>query len=120
MSQTDADGRDPMKTAGEFTVSFSSVTHSHAFDAVLDLDGDGFVVGIEVLGVLSKCAKLGAPRAEVVRRAGGISVAIDPGADAMYVRLKSGTSSHQVVRPTILEVAADHTLAGMRVQPQAR
>jgi uncharacterized protein YuzE len=116
VSQDDSNGRDPDITGVEFSVVFCSSSRTCSVESVLDLDPEGFVIGIEILGVVSECHLARGPSPENVKRVGVVSVSIDPDADAMYVRLRDGTSTRQVVRPAFL-MAADDALAGIRVLP---
>lgn len=89
--------------------------HSHPVESVLDLDSEGFVIGIEILGIVSESQLVRGPRPEERSRVGAVSVSIDYEADAMYVRLMEGTSTHQVVRSAVVTVAEDGSLASVEV-----
>jgi uncharacterized protein YuzE len=115
MSPPEQDWRDPAVDGEDLQLTFATGAHSHSIESVLDLDPEGFVVGIEILGVILASRVNRSPSEGDMKRAGTLSVSIDPEADAMYIRLMEGTSAHQVVRPAVVTVAEDGSLAGIRV-----
>lgn len=117
MSQCELERRDPALTGTELTVIFSDAATVHQVESVLDLDPEGFVIGIEILGIISESQLARSPDLDDMKREGVLSVSIDPDSDAMYIRLATGTSTRQVVRPAVLAVAAHGTLAAVHVLP---
>lgn len=107
--------RDPATTDADLCLEFSAAAHSYATESVLDLDPFNVVMGIEVLGAVAEVGLILVPSLVDARRVKVLSVSIDLEADALYLRLENGTSYRQVVRPAILSVAADGTLAGLRI-----
>jgi uncharacterized protein YuzE len=109
---------DPATSGTELLLAFAQVDRVFTVEAILDLDSEGAIVGIEVLGVLDEPPNLTSPGADALALAGVVSVAIDTDADAMYVKLQSGvTSDRQEVRRGLLGADANDVLAEVRILP---
>jgi uncharacterized protein YuzE len=113
VSRPSSDWRDPVDTATPLELTFGRSERSYPVECVLDLDSEGFVVGIEILGLVSETGVKAVPEADGV---GVLSVSLDSEADALYIRLRDGTSIRQVVRSAIVSLASDDCLAGVQVQ----
>lgn len=83
---------------------------SYFVESVIDHEGDGTLIGIEILGLLAECGGLKEPDVEALRRAGLDSVSIDPDADAIYLRVRSGRATHQAVRQAAVVLDEKHRL----------
>ena len=119
MSPPVSNKRDPADGDAELRLSFGEPSRSYPIQCVLDLDEDGFVVGIEILGIAAEAGPITVPAADKMSGVGVVSISLDTEADALYVRLKPGPSPRQVVRPAVLELADDGTLVGILVRPSA-
>lgn len=75
-------------------IDFGGGVSVEIVDAVVDLGAMGDIIGVEVLGLVEKHPALVSSE---VGLDGAPEVAVDPDADATYVRLASGRSIDQVV-----------------------
>lgn len=94
------------------------VRHGHGvradlIDVVIDVDGFGSPLGIEVLGLLDRYPRM----AEHLRLvAEGIRITIDEDADAIYIRLGEGRSLDQLTRLAAVAVGLDDALLYMHIR----
>jgi hypothetical protein len=93
-----------------FAIDLQPGLKSYFVEGVIDHEGDGTLIGIEILGLLADCGGLEGPDAEALQRAGLVSVSIDPDADAIYLRVRSGRSTHQAVRQAAVILDEKHRL----------
>lgn len=98
---------------------FRTGLKSYFVDGVVDHEGDGTLIGVEILGLLAECQGLEEPGAEALQRAGLVSVSIAPDADAIYLRVRSGRATHQLVRQTVVIIDEQHRLCRVHVGNQA-
>lgn len=101
------------QVGSELTINIvASASSVELVDAVVDVDEFGSVIGIEILGLLARHPRLADIAAnvptEVLR--GDVAVSFDPDADALYVRLREGRSSDQLVTPAAVLFGADDEL----------
>jgi hypothetical protein len=94
----------------DLAVDFRDGLQSYFVEGVVDHEGDGTLVGVEILGLMADCGGLEEPDADELRRAGLVSVSIDHDADALYLRMRNGRATHQVVRQTVVVVDDKHRL----------
>lgn len=101
-----------------FPLCFQTGLTSYFVDGVIDHEGDGTLIGIEILGLLAECQGLEEPDAAALRCAGLVSVSIDYDADAIYLTARSGRATHQVVRQTVVIIDDQHRLCRVHVSKQ--
>lgn len=110
------DNRKQADGAPGLIVTFTStVRRTCLVDCVLDLALDGTSIGIEILDVTLQCGDVRVPSPEAIEASGVISLALDPTANALYVRLADGSAPTQVVTPAIISIADDSTIAAIQV-----
>ena len=110
---------DPDWSESGFAVDFQTGLRSYFVDGVIDHEGDGTLLGVEILGLLLDCEGIEDPNAEELQRAGLMSVSIDPDADAIYLRVRQGRATHQLVRQTIVIIDDQHRLCRVHVSSQS-
>jgi len=93
-----------------FAIDLQPGLKSYFIEGVIDHEGDGTLIGIEILGLLADCGGLEDPGVEALQRAGLASVSIDPDADAIYLRVRSGRATHQAVRQAVVILDEKHRL----------
>jgi hypothetical protein len=89
-------------TGDELAADFRLGLRSYFTDGVIDHEGDGTLLGVEILGLLADCEGLEDPNTEELQQAGLVSVSIDRDADAIYLRVRNGRATHQEVRRTVV------------------
>lgn len=103
---------------GGFALNFQPGLKSYFVDGVVDHEGDGTLLGVEILGLLLDSKGLEDPNAEELQRAGLLSVSIDHDADALYLRVRNGRATHQTVRQTVVIIDNRHRLCRVHVSGQ--
>ena len=98
-----------------FALDFQTGLKSYFVDGVVDHEGDGTLIGIEILGLLAECQGLEEPDSKVLQHAGLVSVSIDHDADAIYLRVRSGRATHQLVRQTMVIIDDERRLCRIHV-----
>jgi uncharacterized protein YuzE len=101
-----------------FALDFQAGCKSYFVDGVIDHEGDGTLIGIEILGLLAECEGLQEPDAKALQDAGLVSVSIDHDADAIYIRARSGRATHQLVRHAVVIVDDERRLCRVHVSSQ--
>jgi hypothetical protein len=101
-----------------FALDFQTGLKSYFVDGVIDHEGDGALIGIEILGLLAECGGLQEPDAKALQGSGLVSVSIDHDADAIYLRARSGRATHQLVRQTVVIVDDQRRLCRVHVSSQ--
>lgn len=92
----------------------SQGVRAELIDVVIDLDGFGSPLGVEVLGLLYRYPLMA--RHLQALTAEGIPMSVDEDADAIYLRVAEGRSLDQVTRLAAIAVGPDDALLGMHVR----
>jgi len=103
---------DPVWDGSDIVVALGQAATGELMDVVVDVDDNGDVLGIEVLGVFARHPGLTITNDGPVR----LSVSADPDADALYVRFAHGRSVDQLVRQAAIVLDSDERLQGIRVR----
>jgi hypothetical protein len=93
-------------------IDFQPGISTYLLDGVIDSEGDGTALGVELLGLMAESGPLKTPDENTLNRAGFASIAIDEDADAIYLRIRRGKATRQTLRKTIVVV---HRLAHIHV-----
>lgn len=86
-------------------------------DVVIDLDGFGLPLGVEVLGLLYRYPLMA--RHLRALAAEGIPMTVDEDADAIYLRVAEGRSLDQVTRLAAIAIGPGDAFLGMHVRVDA-
>ena len=97
------------------SVALGSTVQVELVEAVVDLDESGDILGVEILGLTERHPSLQTTEETAVSP----RVAVDPDADATYVRLRQGRSVDQVVRIAAVAFDATDRLVGLTVRMES-
>lgn len=99
------------QSGSELTIDIvASASSVELVDAVVDVDEFGTVIGVEILGLMVRHPRLAGVAANAEGVGGEVVVSFDLDADALYVRLREGRSSDQLVKPAAVLFGADDEL----------
>jgi hypothetical protein len=84
--------------------------------AIVDVDATGALLGIEILGLLSKHPRLSSDDRRTPLNPGSFAVSVDHEANAIYVKFLHGRSVEQLVRYAVVVFDSDDRILAMRVR----